>query len=89
VVFPDTFSQLAFPMENNLAGQGNCQRSGVGAASGDRQYNSPREDNVSDLNPRIEAMHRRDVLVAWAFVVGLWCAVIFVALATWDLVPNA
>jgi Co/Zn/Cd efflux system component len=33
-------------------------------------------------------MHRRDVLVAWAFVIGLWCAVIFVAIATWDLAPN-
>lgn len=33
-------------------------------------------------------MHRRDVLVAWAFVVGLWFAVIFVALATWNLAPN-
>ena len=41
-----------------------------------------------DLNQRIEAMHKRDVLVAWAFVVGLWCAMIFVALATWDLAPN-
>jgi hypothetical protein len=34
-------------------------------------------------------MHRRDVLVAWAFVVGLWFAVIFVALATWNLAPNS
>jgi hypothetical protein len=34
-------------------------------------------------------MHRRDVLVAWAFVIGLWCAVIFVAIATWDLAPNS
>lgn len=44
---------------------------------------------MGDLNQRIEAMHRRDVLVAWAFVIGLWCAVIFVALATWDLAPNS
>lgn len=43
---------------------------------------------MGDLNQRIEAMHRRDVLVAWAFVVGLWFAVIFVALATWNLAPN-
>lgn len=43
---------------------------------------------MGDLNQRIEAMHRRDVLVAWAFVVGLWFAVIFVALATWDLAPT-
>lgn len=34
-------------------------------------------------------MHRRDVLVAWAFVIGLWFAVIFVALATWNLAPNS
>ncbi len=33
-------------------------------------------------------MHRRDVLIAWAFVIGLWFAVIFVALATWTLAPN-
>ena len=33
-------------------------------------------------------MHRRDVLVAWAFVIGLWFAVIFVAIATWDLAPT-
>jgi hypothetical protein len=46
---------------------------------------------VGDLNqrsePRIEAMHKRDVQVAWAFVVGLWFSVIFVAWATWDLAP--
>lgn len=34
-------------------------------------------------------MHKRDVLVAWAFVVGLWFAVIFVAIATWTLAPNS
>jgi hypothetical protein len=44
---------------------------------------------VADLTQRIEAMHRRDVLVAWAFVVGLWCAMIFVAYATWDLAPSS
>ena len=49
----------------------------------------PREGCVSDLNQRIEAMHKRDVLVAWAFVVGLWFAVIFVAIATWDLAPSS
>ena len=42
---------------------------------------------MGDLNQRIEAMHKRDVLVAWAFVIGLWFAVIFVAIATWDLAP--
>ena len=44
---------------------------------------------MGDLNQRIEAMHKRDVLVAWAFVVGLWFAVIFVAIATWDLAPSS
>ncbi|MGL4312120.1 MAG: hypothetical protein ACRCSU_16690 [Paracoccaceae bacterium] len=43
---------------------------------------------MSDLNQRIEAMHKRDVLVAWAFVIGLWLAMIFVATATWDLAPT-
>ena len=43
---------------------------------------------MSDLTKRIEAMHRRDVVVAWAVVLGLWFAVIFVAIATWDIAPN-
>ena len=34
-------------------------------------------------------MHRRDVKVAWAFVIGLWCAMLFVAWATWDLAPSS
>ena len=42
-----------------------------------------------DLSRRIDAMHKRDVLVAWAFVIGLWFALIFVAVATWSLAPNA
>lgn len=33
-------------------------------------------------------MHKRDVLIAWAFVIGLWLSVIFVALATWNLAPS-
>ena len=33
-------------------------------------------------------MHKRDVQVAWGFVVGLWLAVIFVAVATWSLAPT-
>jgi hypothetical protein len=44
---------------------------------------------VVDLSQRIEAIHKRDVQVAWAFVIGLWCALIFVAIATWDLAPTA
>ncbi len=42
-----------------------------------------------DLSQRIEAMHKRDVLVAWAFVIGLWVAMIFVAYATWNLAPSS
>jgi len=43
---------------------------------------------VSDLTSRIESMHKRDVAIAWAFVIGLWVAMIFVAIATWDLAPS-
>ena len=32
-------------------------------------------------------MHKRDVQAAWAFVVGLWLTLVFVAIATWDLAP--
>jgi hypothetical protein len=42
---------------------------------------------LSDLNQRIAAMHGRDVRIAWAFVVGLWLSVAFVAWATWSLAP--
>jgi hypothetical protein len=43
---------------------------------------------VSDLDQRIEAMHKRDIIVAWAFVLGLWFSIIFVAIATWNLAPS-
>ena len=43
---------------------------------------------MSNLDRRIETMHRRDVSIAWIFVVGLWCAMFFVAIATWSLAPN-
>ncbi len=43
---------------------------------------------MSDLNSQIEAMHRSDVRIAWAFVVGLWLAIIFVAWGTWGLAPS-
>lgn len=33
-------------------------------------------------------MHRRDIRVAWAFVVGLWFAMVFVLWATWDIAPT-
>lgn len=34
-------------------------------------------------------MHRSDVRVATAFVLGLWFAIIFVAIATWNLAPDS
>lgn len=43
---------------------------------------------MPDMAKRIESMHRQDIGVAWAFVVGLWLAIIFVAIATWSLAPN-
>lgn len=43
---------------------------------------------MSNLRERIESMHKRDVQVAWGFVIGLWLAVIFVAIATWPLAPS-
>lgn len=43
---------------------------------------------MSNLEMRIESMHRRDVLVAWAFVAGLWLSMGFVAWATWALAPS-
>lgn len=33
-------------------------------------------------------MHRRDIAVALAFVLGLWFAIIFVAIGTWSLAPS-
>jgi hypothetical protein len=33
-------------------------------------------------------MHKRDVSIAWGFVIGLWLALIFVAIATWSLAPT-
>jgi hypothetical protein len=44
---------------------------------------------MADHDPRIGAMHGRDVKVAWAFVIGLWLALIFVAWATWSLAPSS
>ncbi|MDX1784604.1 MAG: hypothetical protein R3210_00640 [Roseovarius sp.] len=44
---------------------------------------------MADLTARIESMHRRDVTVAVAFVIGLWIAISFVAIATWSLAPSS
>lgn len=43
---------------------------------------------MADLDSRIEAMHKADVRIAWAFVAGLWVAMLFVAWATWSLAPS-
>jgi hypothetical protein len=43
---------------------------------------------MPDLKQRVEAMYRRDVIVAWAFVIGLWFALIFVMIATWNIAPE-
>ena len=42
----------------------------------------------SDLDQRIESMYRRDVRAAWTFVIVLWLAVGFVAIATWNMAPD-
>lgn len=44
---------------------------------------------MPDMTQRIEAMHRRDVTIAWAFIIGLWFSIAFVAIATWNLAPSA
>ena len=36
---------------------------------------------------RIEAMYRRDRLVAYAFVAALWLAIIYVFFQVWPLIP--
>jgi hypothetical protein len=46
------------------------------------------EKRMPDLKERIEAMYRRDVIVAWAFVIGLWLALAFVMIATWNIAPE-
>ena len=43
---------------------------------------------MSNLEYRIASMHRRDTIIATAFVVGLWLAIGFVAMVTWPLAPS-
>ena len=43
---------------------------------------------MSGMTERIEQMHRRDTMIAWSFVLGLWFVIGFVALATWSLAPS-
>ena len=43
---------------------------------------------MSDLKQRIEAMYQRDLLIVYAFVIGLWLAIIFVMIVTWNLAPE-
>jgi hypothetical protein len=75
-----------FLSDNNLYAQGTLARPGLSAP---QTRNGPREETVTELSRRIEAMHRRDVQVAWAFVAGLWVAILFVAWATWSLAPSS
>lgn len=44
---------------------------------------------MTPSDPRIPSMHRQDVVIAWAFVLGIWLAVGFVLWATWDIAPSA
>src|SRR3712207_7777443 len=46
------------------------------------------EDGMPASDPRIDTMHRRDVGIAWAFVIGLWFAIVFVLWATWGIAPS-
>jgi RsiW-degrading membrane proteinase PrsW (M82 family) len=39
-------------------------------------------------DPRISPMYRRDIITAWAFVLGLWLVMAFVSWATWDIAPS-
>ncbi len=43
---------------------------------------------MPNVTQRIEAMHKRDVLVAWAFVLALWLVIVLAAYATWTIAPN-
>lgn len=43
---------------------------------------------MADIATRITKMHRNDTTIAWAFVIGLWFAIGFVAVATWTLAPS-
>ena len=43
---------------------------------------------MSDLDQRIEAMHRSDVRGAWTLVVMLWLVVVFVLAMSWQYIPD-
>jgi tetrahydromethanopterin S-methyltransferase subunit G len=83
-VFLDRLSQVPFPEENFLP----LGEMTPGPRLAGKEAKAQGREVVEDLNQRIEAMHKRDVQVAWAFVIGLWCAMIFVAIATWNLAPS-
>ena len=70
-----------FLVENKIAGK-KSSATEAGALT-------EREGKVADIEQRIAAMHKSDVRIAWGFVVGLWCAIIFVAFATWNLAPDS
>jgi hypothetical protein len=78
-------SQHCFPIEIKFDGQGILPARAAGESTNQGSLGG----TMSDLNARISAMHKRDVQVAWAFVLGLWFSIIFVAVATWDLAPSS
>lgn len=44
---------------------------------------------MSDKKTRIETMYRNDVRGAWAFVVVLWIAIVFVLAMSWPYIPDS
>jgi hypothetical protein len=75
MLFSKTECRLSFSLRKIILERGMGQASSCGSDNGQRG------ETVTDLNRQIEAMHKRDVLVAWAFVIGLWFAMVFMALA--------
>jgi len=43
---------------------------------------------MAELDPRIEVMYRRDRLWAWALVLLLWVAILFVLFFSWPYIPD-
>lgn len=44
---------------------------------------------MAELDPRIEAMYRRDRLWAWALVLLLWIAILSVLILSWPHIPDS
>ena len=43
---------------------------------------------MAELDPRVDAMYRRDRLWSWALVLLLWIAILAVLLLSWPFIPN-